>query len=240
MANQAKAVDQPIILDDVVISFDREHRNRVAPLLQQEFDGRQVILLTHDREWYFELERMLPGASWRFRRLLPFASPEAGMAFADQALDWDKAKAKVGADPEDAISNVRRIMDVALGQVAERIGLAVPHMRGAANDTRSAGQFVLALHRAVPGSFRIRLGGTHLPHDAAATVVAKAKPQLEVWANRGTHTFNGSDTEALDLIESCEAVLGLFQCDECDSQVGTKRGNAGAECSCGKLRWRSE
>lgn len=240
MANQTKTADQPIILDDVVISFDRDHRNRVAPLLLREFSDRQVLLLTHDREWYFELERMLPGATWRFRKLLSFASPGAGMAFADQALDWEKAKAKVAIDPEDAISNVRRIMDVALGQIAERIGLAVPHLRGAANDTRSSGHFILALHRAVPGCFRIRNGGTYIAHDAAVAAVAKAKPQLEVWANRGTHTFSAADTEALDLIESCEAVLGLFQCDECSSQVGTKRGNAGAECSCGKLRWRPE
>lgn len=129
-------------------------------------------------------------------------------------------------------------MDVALGQIAERIGLAVPHMRGAANDTRSAGQFILALHRSAPESFRIKRDGAHVRHEVAADVVARAKPQLEVWANRGTHSFNGSDTEALDLIESCEAVLGLFQCDECSSQVGTRKGNAGAECSCGKLQWR--
>ncbi|MBU1540483.1 MAG: AAA family ATPase [Alphaproteobacteria bacterium] len=238
MANQAGEADQPIILDDVVISFDREHRNRVAPLLQQEFDSRQVVLLTHDREWYFELERMLP--TWRFRKLLAFASPGAGMAFADQALDWEKAKAKVGSDPEDALSNVRRIMDVALGQIGERIGLAVPFLRGAANDTRTSGQFILALHKAVPHSFRIKQDGNYVSHDAAAAAVAKVKPQLEAWANRGTHTFNGTDAEALDLIESCEAVLGLFQCDHCNSQVGTRRGNAGAECSCGKLRWKPE
>src|SRR5690606_6231919 len=194
MANQTRAADQPIILDDVVISFDRDHRNRVAPLLLLELSRHQVTLLTHDRERYFKLERMLPVTSWRLRKLLPSDSPKAGMAFADQALDWEKAKAKVATDPEDAISNVRRIMDVALGQIAERIGLSVPHLRGAANDTRTSGHFILALHRAVPGCFRIRNGGTYIAHDAAVAAVAKAKPQLEVWANRGTHTFSAADT----------------------------------------------
>lgn len=240
MANQASAADRPIILDDVVISFDRDHRNRVAPLLEQEFSGRQVILLTHDREWYFELERMLVGRPWRFRKLLPFDSPGVGLTFTDQPLDWEKAKARAQTDPEDALGNVRRMMDVTLGEVAERIGLAVPHLRGNANDARTSGQFILALHRAAPTSFRVRRDGNHVAHEEAAAFIAKVKPQLEVWANRGTHTFSGSDTEATDLIESCEAVLSLFRCDDCGSHIGTRRGNAGAECSCGKLRWRPE
>ena len=52
MANKAASEDRPIILDDVVISFDREHRSRVGALLRQGFAGRQVVLLTHDREWF--------------------------------------------------------------------------------------------------------------------------------------------------------------------------------------------
>lgn len=40
MANRTKSLDTPIILDDVIISFDRGHRSRVASLLQQEFPDR--------------------------------------------------------------------------------------------------------------------------------------------------------------------------------------------------------
>lgn len=240
MANQTSGSDRPIILDDVVISFDRDHRNRVAPLLEQEFAERQVIILTHDREWYFELQRMLAGKKWHFFKLLPFDSPAAGLTFADQALDWEKAKARVRADPEDAVANVRRMMDVTLGEIAERIGLAVPHVRGNANDRRSTGEFILALHRAAKDCFRLRAEGSYVRHDAAVAIIAKARPQLDVWANRSTHTFSGSETEAMDLIETCEAVTSLFQCDECGSRIGIKEGNAGAECGCGKLRWKPE
>ncbi len=240
MANQASAADRPIVLDDVVISFDREHRNRVAPLLEQHFAGRQVIVLTHDREWYFELQHMLDAKRWSFLKLLSFDSPAVGLKFADQPIDWEKAKERVRSDPEDAVANVRRMMDVSLGRIAEKIGLAVPHLRGSANDRRSTGEFILALHRTAKDCFRLKTNGSYGTHEAAVATIAQAKPQLEVWSNRSTHTFSGSDTEARDLIATCEAVLSLFQCDECGSRVGLMEGNPGAQCGCGKLRWKPE
>jgi len=44
--------DRPIVLDDIVTSLDREHRGMVAEVLLDDFNHRQVIILTHDREWY--------------------------------------------------------------------------------------------------------------------------------------------------------------------------------------------
>ena len=49
-AKLQKAGERPLFLDDVAISFDREHRGMIAGLLEQEFSSRQVVLLTHDRE----------------------------------------------------------------------------------------------------------------------------------------------------------------------------------------------
>ena len=59
-------LERPVILDDVVSSLDREYRSRLARVLQEDFAGRQVILLTHDREWYTELRTRLPGKGWGF------------------------------------------------------------------------------------------------------------------------------------------------------------------------------
>lgn len=241
MANKAAEEDRPIILDDVVISFDREHRSRVGALLRQEFSARQIVLLTHDREWFFELQRTLPTNQWTFRRLLPFTTPDVGITFADHGLDIAAAKARAKTEPEEALSNVRRLMDVALSEVAERIGLSVPHLRGDDNDHRTAGQFLVALERAATRSFRKKAGVAYAPNEEAIAAIKRTKPELAIWGNRGTHTFSGSTTEAEDLIEGCEAVLGAFMCDGCGTPVGVYDSTGGKfECRCGALQWRPE
>lgn len=54
MAKREADKDRPLILDDVVVSFDRSHRGMIVQLLEKEFSGRQVVIMTHDREWYAE------------------------------------------------------------------------------------------------------------------------------------------------------------------------------------------
>lgn len=41
-----------IILDDVISSFDSNHRRRFADLLFDKFSKYQIILLTHEKEWF--------------------------------------------------------------------------------------------------------------------------------------------------------------------------------------------
>jgi hypothetical protein len=134
--------DRPIILDDVVVSLDREHRSHVARMLETEFAGRQIVLLTHDREWFFELSRFLRRSHWRFQRLKPWEGPESGICFADPATDFEKARARIASDPEDALSNVRRLMDLKLAEIAEALRVPMPYLRGEENDHRTAGQFL--------------------------------------------------------------------------------------------------
>lgn len=41
-----------IVLDDIISSFDTTHRNRFANLLVEKFKDFQIILLTHEEEWF--------------------------------------------------------------------------------------------------------------------------------------------------------------------------------------------
>lgn len=72
MAKQDADNDRPIFLDDIIVSLDRNHRGMVAELLKKEFSGRQIIIMTHDRDWYAELRQQLDQAAWRFHTLLPY------------------------------------------------------------------------------------------------------------------------------------------------------------------------
>ncbi|WP_452222060.1 AAA family ATPase [Lacinutrix salivirga] len=45
-------INEFIVLDDVISSFDSNHRKRFAELLFEKFSEYQLILLTHEEEWF--------------------------------------------------------------------------------------------------------------------------------------------------------------------------------------------
>lgn len=45
-------INEFIVLDDVISSFDSNHRKRFAQLLFEKFSDKQIILLTHEEEWF--------------------------------------------------------------------------------------------------------------------------------------------------------------------------------------------
>ena len=78
MAKREAAADRPLFLDDVVVSFDRQHRGMIVELLAQQFADRQVIVFTHDRDWFSDLRRQLDAAKWGFRIMRPYETPLIG------------------------------------------------------------------------------------------------------------------------------------------------------------------
>ncbi len=245
MAKQAGA-DKPIILDDVVVSMDRGHRSQVAALLESEFADRQIILLTHDREWFFELSRFLKKPRWVGVRILPWDGPATGIQVANESDDFAKARANIVTAPEDAESNVRRIMDQALAEVAERLEVPMPFLRGDENDHRTAGQFVGRISSRAKKSFHIRnhagseASSSYEKYTGGSAALDNVAPQLAAWANRATHTFSASPDEAKVAIDSCEAALAAFQCEDCKTPVWfcSIKETENKECRFGNLRWK--
>ena len=226
-----------IILDDVVLSLDRDHRSNVVELFKSELSDRQLIVLTHEREWFFELQRLLP--SWNFVQLSEYVDPSMGINILNSSTDIAAARLAADSDPANAISQVRRILDVGLAKIAEEIGLSLPYRRGHANDHRTAGEYLLQLEKQAPGQLRIRQGESeYIQYEGAIGLIRKVKPENEVWSNRGVHTFSVSRSEAITLIGDVEQLLKAFHCDGCNNALGTIKSNSRCECRCGKLRWK--
>jgi energy-coupling factor transporter ATP-binding protein EcfA2 len=53
-----------IVLDDVISSFDSNHRKRFADLLFEKFKDWQIILLTHEEEWFQYIRQLAKRNSW--------------------------------------------------------------------------------------------------------------------------------------------------------------------------------
>ena len=83
--NQAVPI---LALDDVVTSYDAEHRRSIASLLAQKFSNFQIFITTHDERFFCYLKDQLPQKYWQFKRILKL-DPNSGPVFADHKVTPD-------------------------------------------------------------------------------------------------------------------------------------------------------
>jgi energy-coupling factor transporter ATP-binding protein EcfA2 len=240
MAKREADKDRPLFLDDVVVSLDRNHRGMLVELLEKEFANRQVVILTHEREWYVELRHMLDNKNWKFQALLPYITPDIGIRWSNRTTTFDDARAQLIDRPDSAGNDARKIMDVELSLIAEGFHIRLPYLRGEKNDRRMAHDFLERLLADGAKCFQKREGQTYIAHNDALTILEQADRLLVAWGNRASHSFDVVRPEAEKLIDVCEKALDQFRCESCKKSVwfAEAEGSEWVQCQCGNIRWR--
>lgn len=240
MAKREADKDRPVFLDDVVVSLDRNHRGMIAELLDKEFNGRQVVILTHDREWYTELRQQLDGKNWTFKTLLPYEKPDVGIRWSHKTTTFADARAHLKERPDTAGNDARKIMDVELALIAERLQIRLPYLRAERNDKRMAHDFLERIVADGKTCFRKKAGSGYEVYMDALAGFDQADRLLVSWANRASHTFDLERSEATKLIDTCEKALEFFRCSSCGKGVwfADAAGSEWVQCQCGQIRWR--
>ena len=240
MANRDADKDRPLFLDDVVVSLDRNHRGMIVELLEKEFGGRQVVILTHDREWYTELRHQLDGKDWVFRTLLPYETPDLGIRWSHKTTTFDDARAHLAERPDSAGNDARKIMDVECALIAERLQIRLPYLRADKNDKRMAHDLLERFVADGGKCFQKRVGEDYKVHRDAIDALRNADRLLTSWGNRASHSFDVVRPEASKLIDACEEALKFFTCASCGKSVGfaDSASSESVQCQCGEIRWR--
>ena len=240
MAKREGDKDRPLFLDDVVVSFDRLHRGMIVELLEKEFSKRQVVILTHDREWYTELRQQLDDKTWIFKALLPYESPDIGIRWSHKTTTFDDARAHLKERPDSAGNDARKIMDVELSLIADRLQLKLPYMRAEKNDKRTAHDFLVCLIAYGKSVYQKKMAEEYVIYTEAIEAWKEADRLLVTWANRATHSFDIVRPEATKLIDACESALESFKCLSCGKGVSfaDTTGSEWVQCQCGGIRWR--
>lgn len=239
MAKREAQSDRPLILDDVVVSLDRDHRGMIAALLESHFSERQVIIFTHDRSWYADLRVQFDQGKWVCKSLLPYVDPVTGIRWSHRESGFDDARENLVDMPDTAANMARKIMDVELALVAEKLKLKLPYMRGEKNDTRMALEFLTRIKSDGKACFKKVIDGEAKEYSEAIDIVDQTARLLITWGNRGSHSTDVVDSEAAKLIDQCESALDLFRCDECEKNLWVAEvPGKWMQCECGALRWR--
>ncbi len=240
MAKREADKDRPLFLDDVVVSFDRNHRGMVAELLEKRFSDRQVVLFTHDREWYIELRRQLDPKRWGFKALKPYEHPSSGIRWSEKSWTFDDARARLKDEPDAAGNTVRKIMDTELAILAERLKVPLPYLHRERNDHRVAHEFLSRMILGGKRRFKKKVDGAYEPYTEAVEALSEADTLLLSWGNKSSHSFDVTPNEVDKLLAACETAMGFFECPSCKKPVYKQDvvNEKLVQCRCGQLQWR--
>jgi len=241
LSNQGITRGNPILLDDIVSSLDREHRGMITQLLRTELRHRQVFLFTHDGEWFGELSSFLEQeGNWKFFTLKKWESPEIGIELLPTTYTFEEAEKLLNEHIASCGNAVRAIMDTELPKAAERLQLSMPYMRGHHNYTRMAVDFLNEFIS--QGQKKIRING-ETDGKAVQTVIdswKEAKTQLIGWSNRASHGGSLTKPEAQMLINSCKMALSFFTCPNCSKKIwALEAPDNFVRCDCGLVKWKT-
>lgn len=112
-----------IVLDDVVTSYDADHRKNIAAVLAKHFADCQIILVTHDEQFFNLLQDHLSPARWVFRRIARI-EPKFGPCFHDHRTPDESIQARLDAN-ESAAAEMRQAEEEWLLDICRGFGVKV-------------------------------------------------------------------------------------------------------------------
>lgn len=114
----------PIIaLDDIVTSYDADHRRTIAALLAKEFTGFQLIITTHDERFFIYLKDQLGDQNWHYTRIIRLDA-DFGPRFVDHRITDAMIEAR-WHEGESAANDMRQAEEEWLLRLCRDFGVNV-------------------------------------------------------------------------------------------------------------------
>jgi predicted ATPase len=216
-----------LVLDDVVNSFDLEHRGQLAELLTMHFEGSQLIVLTHDPIFFERVTKLAP--SWERLQLTSWSYEEG-----PRTTQYDTSSVLAVAQ-EDLADNEtmgagqkgRRALEELLQEICEGLQAPVPFRRGARNDRREVIELMRGLRRSLSESAKPLLKELEPLLNLVEAAVASAL-NVEAHASLGKAAVAEIKT-ALDRIAQLDSV---WTCTGCGTRVWFKGTPEASRCRC--------
>ena len=221
-----------LVLDDVVNSFDREHRGRLAELLVRDFDDTQLVVLTHDELFFRQLSTRAP--SWTKTEFTSW-SYEGGPLTKNPGSDRSLAAALEALDEADRIGAAqkgRRALEEFLQEACEELEALLPFRRGHANDQRMTDEVMAGLRRTLRDRAKSLYAETRPLLDSLEADL-QASLNVEAHANQG----GASSQEVRDALKRISDLRDRFSCPSCGTRVWHMGSPPSRQCKCGQAQF---
>ncbi|MEI6866578.1 hypothetical protein [Flavicella sp.] len=135
-----------IVLDDVISSFDSTHRKRFAELIFEKFSKHQIILLTHERDWFTNIVSPLAKKKgWLINEIK--WSESKGTHFEEKPSDLkERIETNIAeSNIEDLGNPIRRYLEHSLKEIALNIGAKLSFQYNNANEHRMPYELIMGI-----------------------------------------------------------------------------------------------
>ena len=238
-----------MLLDDVVTSVDAGHRRELARLLADELPDRQVILTTHDHDWYKMLvseDFAKPPNLIRLKRW----DIDIGIVHSDIRPDWELIDNHLDhLQFVEAAAVLRNWAERFFKQVCHNFRAPVPYDidgRYTLDDVLRPGlkRFKDSVSKAT--KMACRNGNSMLLANLELLEEKRADAQntidKEVWlVNRMVHDNEGiqpTADEIRNVVNAFQEFYRLLHCDDCSRMLSRASHDKVIGCKCGKNLWK--
>ncbi|MDD3014707.1 MAG: hypothetical protein PHC34_13485 [Candidatus Gastranaerophilales bacterium] len=118
-------INKFIILDDVISSFDANHRKRFADLLIEQYSEYQLILLTHENSWFELVRNRIKGKGWLVKSIKHTHTMGTYLDEENKGIKL-KIQNKIDANDTDNLgSDARKYLENLLKEIASSLEVKV-------------------------------------------------------------------------------------------------------------------
>ena len=225
-------VNRFLVLDDVISSFDTDHRVRFGHLLNERFSDYQILLFTHERTWFDYMTNLVRGVGWEIRRVV--WDEDAGVLLDSAPMGPRSAiETKLAKSDADGLGNtIRNYLERLLKEVCASLDVKLSFLFNERNEDRMVGEMLPALMATLK----------RRECELKDTLVVRRMLTSNFLANKLSHDTpfvpTTGDLRALwaDVIEFEQ----LFVCGNCRRMINTKkvdRTSGTINCKCGTLKY---
>lgn len=233
------------ILDDVVMSVDRQHRREVCRLLKDRFPNTQFVITTHDEAWLRQMQAsklVTRTTAVMFRGWTVKDGPRVNNA----TNAWEEIDAHMKDERvSDAATTLRRHLEFVFGEIAECLGAATLHKPDGNYDLgdllpSSVRRMKEHLKAGAKSAKAWKNEGVQRAVEARQQHFANCQSRQgdEQWVvNKAVH-FNDwaafAPEEFKPVVAACRDLVECFRCDHCGSWLSaTPRTSARVlKCDC--------
>lgn len=204
-----------LVLDDVISSFDENHRKRFGDFLIEKCSKNQIIALTHEKSWFELLKNQARGKNWVVNAVK--YSKEKGTELKSppkQLRETIEAKIKKN-DAESLASLSRKYLEGLLKMIAKNLEVRVAFRFNDSNEDRMVGELLPEL--------KSHLKRRECGELQGADVIGRLQASTFI-GNKGSHDsgYAPGFADAKAFWDDVCEFEALFQCNSCGTLISTR------------------
>ncbi len=226
-------VNRFFVLDDVISSFDSDHRVPLLRLLQDHFKDYQVLLFTHEKFWYELINAEMKSLGWLFNDVT--WSIDDGIQFRDSIVGIrEKIERKVKVNEFDVGNDLRKLLEHVLKQISFNLEVKMKYLPDGLNERRMIGEMLSELRGKLNREKSNIKGAPILDRLVTLSLItAKSSHDSPPFQSKG---------DIQQVMKDIDEFEDLFFCPNCRKYVSVELGDKvgkKVKCRCGKkeLDW---